>query len=382
MHDILKPLLKLTAAPLTALVLALGMACGEAEPIVTSVVPEFAPADSLIIVQGEHLEGITEMRFDGQLVNFNTAYNADQALLFRVPRNVPPAQYTVTLETDGGTASFPFRVSEAAPQIIEILQDQAALGEVIKIYGANFFDPLEIYFSGGLDEEMRPLDSVPGEIVSFTADTICARVPDNARAGYVHVIANGGYVRSPAPLDVVNALLITDFDGNGLRPDLDTYFSRARQLDQNPRDLSTFVRLHDSPEPIDGQFLKLSGRRTSADLLGGLAIPRTGEPLGIVTPNLRTLVTFDVHNGGRDNTFLKVILTDSDGIDYDLQTRGIRLEEEGWVRVAEPFTRFTNAGAPVDPAKVIGVRFFLFDDSGTGEPMEANIDNVAIAEIL
>ena len=382
MHYTFSTIYRLAGALAAALLLTLGTACGGEEPIVTSVEPSFAPADSLVIVQGEHLEGIKEMRFDGQLVNFNTAYNADQALLFRVPRNVAPAEYTVTVETEDGVASFPFRVSEAAPKIIELGQEQASLGEVIKISGENFFEPLQVFFSGGLDGDMRPLDSVPGEVVSATPDLICARVPDNARAGRIFVIANGGLARSPSPLRVVNAILLTDFDGGGIRPSIDSYFSSSRGLDQNPRDLTTFIRVHDSPEPLDGQWLKLSGTRNANALIGGISLPRRGEPLGIVTPPERTLVTFDVNNGGREETFLKVLLTDTEGNDYDLLTGGLRIDGEGWQRVSAPFNRFNLAGAPVDPSQIIGVRFFLFDEDNVGVPMEVNIDNVAIAEVL
>ena len=374
------------AAVFAAVIIALaGVACNEEEPMVTSVEPTFAPADSLVIVQGEHLEDVLEMRFDGELVNFNTAFNTDQALLFRVPRNLNPNDYTVTLETDGGMTSFPFRVSEAAPRIFEVLEDQAALGEVITIVGENFYGPpLEVYFSGGVDEADRPLDSIPGEIVSASLDTIRARVPDEARAGTVILVANGGIARSPRSIGILSPLLITDFDGGGIRGDISAYLPRAvTGLDQNRRDITTFVAAHDSPAPLNGQYLKLSGRRTSDPLLGGIRIPALGDPFGISGVPLNTVITFDVHNGGRTESFLQVVLTDTNRVDYELDTRGILLEETGWNFRSIPLSRFTNLqGAPVSPGSVRGVSFFLFDDSPEAVLMEANIDNVRFAEVL
>ena len=375
------------AAALTLLSLALlGVACDGEGPVVTSVQPSFAPSDSLVIVQGENLEGILEMRFDGRIVNFNTAFNADQALLFRVPRNLPPAEYDVTIETEDGTASFPFRVSEAAPQILGIVEEQAAIGEVIKIFGMNFFDdPLEVYFSAGVDAEERPLDSVPGEIVAATLDTVCVVVPPEARTGNVFVIANGGLARSGSSLEIVNALLITDFDGGGVRADTNDYFSRGGDIEQDRRIIRTFVDLHEDPMPIDGRYLKISGTRRNDAILGGLSIPRRGEAFGISSRANRTLLTFVSNNNGFEDTRVAIILTDTAGRAFALNTETLRLDDPaGWVRQAIPLSSFLDAGmAPVVPGALRSIGFFLVDPS-TGDPvrMEANIDNVAVAEIL
>ena len=372
------------AASALALTLAV-VACGDPDaPVVNSVEPEFAPPDSLVVVQGQNLEGITAMRFDGQIVNFNTSYNADQALLFRVPRNLMPADYTVTLETDGGVATFPFRVSEKAPRILGTLEPQGALGGVVTIVGENFFEPpLEVYFSTGLDENDMPLDSVIGEVISFSEDTVRARIPPEARSGNFFVRANGGIARSPTPFRIVESTLLTDFDGGGVRGDVTTYRAFGRSLDQG-RDLDALIAEHESPPPFDGRYLKMSGVSSTRPASSGVRIPDSGDPLGFEGLPLDVLLGFRVNHGGAEGTQLRVGLVDADGLDYALPGGFVTLEEDGWTRVSIPFNQFTDTGGlPIDPANLRGVVFsFRNTDAEPGTRYEANIDNITVSRIL
>ena len=368
----------------SALALAV-VACGDPDaPVVSSVDPEFAPPDSLVIVQGENLEGITAMRFDGQVVNFNTSYNADQALLFRVPRDLAPADYAVTLETDGGMATFPFRVSEMAPQILRTVESQGALGGVVTIVGENFFEPpLEVYFSTGVDDNDVPLDSILGEVISFSEDTIRARIPAEARSGSFFVRANGGIARSPIPFEIVEATLLTDFDGGGVRADVTTYRAFGRDLDQG-RDLDALIALHESPPPFSGRYLKLSGVRGTRNAESGVIVPDSGDPLGVEGPALDVLLGFRVNHGGAAGTRLRVGLIDADGIAYALPNDFITLETEGWSPVSIPFNQFTDTNNfPIDPANVRGITFsFRNTDAEPGSRFEANIDDISVSRIL
>ncbi len=355
-------------------VLALSLtSCEDPEqPVITSVSPGFAPADSLVIIQGSNLGEIRSLRFDGQLVNFNTSYNSDVALLFRVPRNIAAAEYTATLETDGGTVTFPFRVSRPAPQIVSILEETGRIGSIITIVGKNFFDPLTVYMKA-------EVDTLPAEIVTATEDTIRVRIPETAKLGYVYVKANGGLARSPKRFEVVNSLLVNDFDGNGLRADVSRWLLQGT-LDQT---LATVVQ-SSNPAPISGQFLKLSGRDAARQgFIGSIRTPTAGvEPFGITTDVNQTLLEFDINNNGKKDTRIIIVLRERDGSTNDF-TRELAVDGDGWIHQSQPLSRFTDLnGFQIDPAKLVSVRFILFDTNKTGKPFEINIDNLTLSEIL
>jgi len=71
------------------------VSCGKeaGPPVIENISPVFGPAESLITIEGVNLANISEIKFSEQVINFNTAYNADHALLFRVPTNVPLGEH-------------------------------------------------------------------------------------------------------------------------------------------------------------------------------------------------------------------------------------------------------------------------------------------------
>ena len=354
-----------------ALAGALAAGCDEpGAPVVESVEPTRAPADTLVTVIGRNLAGITAMTFDGQVVNFNTAYNADEALLFRVPPSVAPGEYEVALTTDGGRATFPFAVTLGAPLVLRFSNDQGAAGSVTTIYGENFFEPLEVYFVG---EE----DSLRAEILAASEDSIRVRVPDEATRGYVYVQANGGESRSPGRFEVLLETLVADFDGGGARPDVGAWIFRGG-LELTGADA---VR-GDGPEPLDGDYLTLRGTAGTSPLIGNVRTPSAGlDVFGLEAEGRFTFLEFDYNTDGHPATQLTVVLKERDGSLNDF-SRSFDLDEDGWVSVSQPLTRFQDLdGVPADPAKVVYVKFILLDEAGSGEPFEANIDNLRFVQL-
>ncbi len=345
-------------------------------PVITSISPEFAPAETLVTIEGTNLDNITSMKFDGQLVNFNTAFNSDNALLFRVPTTIDAGTYTLTLTTDGGTAETTFRISLDAPEIFLISPNRGPIGSTTTLFGENFFEPLEVYFP------MGDMDSVQADIVSFADDSIRVTVPEGATQGNVALLANGGYALSANRFQVGNVVVVNDFDGNGVRSDV-AEWRFTPMLDQTAADA---VRSSD-PDPISGNFLKISGRDTQGSGLIGSVTTQTNDPtefanFGLTTSLANTLIEFDVNTNGHPATRLVIILKERDGSRNDF-SRELRLDQTGWTKITQPLSRFEDLnGAPIDVSKVASIRFLLFDFDNTGEQFEVNIDNLLFSELL
>ena len=221
------------------------MSCEKpASPTLIGISPTFGPKETLVTFEGENLSDIISLKFSDQIVNFNTAYNSENALLFRIPSNVPLGEHVVTIETEGGMVQTNFRVTLEPPEIFSIEPESASIGEEITLYGKNFFDPVDIWF----------FDSVKADITMLTPDSLKVIVPDGAEKGFIGVWANGGHTFSPVQFFSTNTILVNDFDGAGLRSETSSWFF-SPLIDQNASNA-----VHNSnPEPLDGNFLKLTG---------------------------------------------------------------------------------------------------------------------------
>lgn len=342
-------------------------------PSIMTIDPLFGPVETLVVVEGEHLAGIESITFSGNPINFNNAYNADHALLFRIPETVPLGEHEVLITTASGTVSTNFRVTFDPPEIFGLAPSSAGPGDEIVIYGENFYEPIEIYF----------FDSVAAEIVWITEDSLKVVVPEGIQQGFVQVVANGGVALSPQRFFSVRNILVNDFDGNGLRAETNKWVFRG-SVTQNG---SNAVQSAD-PEPIEGGFLKLSG---SDDLniswIGGaqnhIGFPGdTFETFGITTVANNTLLELDVNSNGVENTHVILILLEKDGSPNDF-THEFQIDWDGWDHLSIPLNRFKDLNdVIVDPTKVRVIKIHLIDNDGTGTMLEANIDNLTFIEIL
>ena len=369
----IKPIAALCSFAVALLTLGLAACEDPGTPTITSVEPMSAPADSLVIVEGSNLADITRMTFDGELVNFNTAFNSDIALQFRVPPNVEAREYNVVITTDGGSAEFPFRVTLDAPLVLGFTEPQGAIGSVTTIFGENFFEPLEVYFAS-------ETDSVKAEILNLQSDSIRVRVPEGAGRSFVYVHANGGTSRSQGIFEVVRETLVSDFDGNGVRGDASAYVFRGGLAFTG----ADAVRAS-NPEPVDGNFLKIQGQSSGSSFIGSVRTPTIDraefENFGLEALPRFTFLEFDYNNNGRTATRLTVVIKERDGSRNDF-SREYELDGDGWVSTSQPLARFLDIdGLPVDPEKAVSITFNLLDTDGSGEPFEANIDNIRFVEL-
>lgn len=347
--------------------------CEKADtPTIVSVTPDAAPADSLVIFEGMNLADIETITFSGQIVNFNTAYNSDVALLYRVGTGIPLGDHEVVITTPGGSATTNFRVTLNPPSIFSVLPESAAPGEIVTIKGKNFFDPVEVFF----------FDGIKAETIVVTPDSMRVIVPEGIQKGKVTVVANGGEAESPVDFFITTSVLVNDFDGNGIRSETDKWIF-VGAVDQNAMNA-----IHDSnPEPIDGNFLKISGDdELGIQWIGGVENHAWDvddfENFGIRSSINNTLLEMDVNTNGSENTNVIFIFRERDGSANDF-THEIKIDGEGWQQISIPLGRFTDLnGITVDPAKIMTLKIHLIDSDDSGEQLELNVDNIIFQELL
>ena len=353
----------------------LAMACEPTPeaPVITDIDPVFGETTTLVTLEGMHLANITELAFNGQAVNFNTAYNSDVALLFRVPENLETGEYEIAVTTAGGTASTSFRITLAAPEIYNVMPESAPVGATVEINGKNFFEPLSVFF----------FDNIPADIVSRAPDKVKVVVPDGTQEGPILLSANGGDTLSPVNFFLTDEILINDFDGNGVRAATEDWI-RSGFVDQQS---AAEAVQNSNPDPIDGNYLHISGTDALAiEWVGGFENPSNDPDFDVfaITAEERSkvLLTFDINTNGRTDTHLLLALKERDGSNNDF-AHNVAVTGEGWHELAIPLTRFEDlAGNQVDLAKIKTLKLHLIDTNETGNPLEANIDNVRFVQIF
>jgi len=207
-------------------------------------------------------------------------------------------------------------------------------------------------------------------------------VPEGVEKGRISLMANGGFTRSPINFFTVNPILVNDFDGNGLRSETDKWIFRG-SIDQNK---NTAVQ-NRVPEPIDGNYLKISGQDDlNISWIGG-AENHTWDveqfqTFGITTGANNTLIEMDINNNGRKKTNIILVLLEKDGSpnDFALTTK---VDWNGWEKISLPLIRFQDLnGFTVDPAKIKTLKIQLIDADDSNEKLEVNVDNIRFVEIL
>lgn len=351
----------------------LGCTKDVAAPNVTAVTPTFGPAETLVTFEGTDLTNIQAITFSGQEINFNTAYNSEVALLLRIPTSIPLGDHEVVITTKGGQTTTQFRVTLEPPEVFRVSPESGAPGETISIVGKNFFDPLAVYFA----------DSVRAELVFQSPDSLSVIVPQGVEKGRITVTANGGNALSPKNFFSVNEIYVNDFDGRGLRSETNRWIFRG-----NVNETPTTAVQADNPEPIDGNFLKISGTdELDITWIGGVQ-SNFGFPgdefstFGIEADPRDVLLELDLNSNGQRNTYVILILLEKDGSPNDF-TRQLKVDWNGWRKVSIPLARFTDFnGVTVDPTKIKVLKIDIIDEEDSDERLEVNVDNIRFTEIF
>jgi hypothetical protein len=339
-------------------------------PSVLTYSPTFGSEETLITVEGMSFETVTYINFDNDVpANFNPSFGTDNALLFRVPPNAPLGDNTVRIGTEGGETTISFRVTLKAPIIQSFSPKSANEGSIVSFVGENFFEPLEVLF----------FDSIPGNIVYASEDSLAVEVPAGVKKGLLRVKANGGTAQTSEVFFSTTEILVNDFDGNGLRSETNKWIFYG--VEQN----SFNAVQNTNPEPLNNNFLKISGTDIGTIWIGGTENHAWDTDVFDVYPIEsdinNTFLEMDLNSNGKEDTHLIIVLTERNGSINDF-TQTIQLDSEGWERVSIPLNRFTDLeGFTIDPQKIKTVKLHLWNELGSTQSLEANIDNLKFVQI-
>ena len=170
-------------------------------PVITGLrnyVPH--PGDSVIksvgtglwvVVSGRNLKGALQINFDGVAASFNDAWFSDTSAIVLIPSviafpSVPAKQLnTIRYITTHGQTTFSFPIVAPAPQITSISDEDAPVGDSVKINGFNFFFIKSVTFAG---------KQITGFTSSNDGTSITLAVPSGipTTGGQVSVTTNSG----------------------------------------------------------------------------------------------------------------------------------------------------------------------------------------------
>ncbi len=339
-------------------------------PQVVSYKPVFGPPKTLLTVKGINFTDLVAINFnDNVAADFNPSYGTDSVLLFRVPKNAPLGENQILIKTLTGEFKFPFRVTLEPPEVKDFFPKSANEKEVVTIYGKNFFDPLTVLF----------VDSVAGNIVFKSPDSIKVEVPTGVKKGRIKVKANGGSSVTGELFFSTKEILVSDFDGNGVRADAKKWLYYGVDQNANTAIQST------TPTPTSKNFLKLSGKDPGTTWIGGTET-NVNDPAVFTTFDIKskiddTFIEFDINNNGAVQTYVIVVMTEKGGspndFSYTLKVDGI-----GWKKEKLILSRFKDVGGLfINPQKIKNVKFHLYNTAKTTKKLEVNIDNLKFIQI-
>jgi len=352
--------------------IVLAMGCSEVEPpTLETFKPVFGPESTLITVEGMNFETVNYINFDEDVAaDFNPSFGTDKALLFRVPTNAVLGENLIRIGTEGGEVTFPFRVTLLPPEVFDFSPKSANEGSIVSITGKNFFAPLEVLF----------FDSIPGSILYASEDSLAVEVPAGVEKGQLKVKANGGSSFTNEVFFSTTDILVNDFDGNGFRSNTNMWLYYGN-IDQN----STNSVQSSNPEPINDNFLKISGKDPGTIWIGGTENHSWDTNVFDVFPIQsdidNTFLNIDLNSNGQDKTYVIVVLVERDGSPNDF-TQTIHVDWDGWRNQSIPLNRFKDIdGFTVDPQKIRAVKLHLFNEASTTQSLEINVDNLKFVQI-
>ncbi|NGM61107.1 hypothetical protein G5B30_04150 [Sphingobacterium sp. SGG-5] len=207
----------------------------------------------LIALVGDNLEETTEIWFNDQQALLTPPYITSQSILVRVPLGVPQ-EVTNTIRLvfkGGGELEYDFRVVIGAPVLNSMRCEYVADGEVVAIRGSNFYEPLTVVFSGGLE----------AEIVSVEETILQVRVPVGAEEGPLTVTSNFG--------ETVSNFWLRDSRNIFVKGDVHGWWGAAFKVTTDPGP--------EDPQKINGTYIRVKQGITS-----GQWLPIMGGPASAV----------------------------------------------------------------------------------------------------
>lgn len=357
---------------LSVLSLFMIASCNKYEaPSILTITPVKGPVETLITIEGSNFEDITSLNFnDGIPANFNPSYGAENGVLFRVPLDAPIGDNVITIETKGGTVTADFKVTLDAPELRSFYPASGEVGGTVTFLGENFFEPIEVLF----------FDSISAPILFLSPDSMVVEIPEGVEKGFIKIKANGGDISTNVQFFTVTNIFVNNFDGEGIRADTENWLFYGGILQTNA---STAVR-SSNPDPIDNNFLKISGVDPGSIWIGGTeshtwANDFTVFPIESDLTN--TFLEMDLNNNGREDSHIVFILSERDGSANDF-TYNQDIAQEGWNHLSIPLSRFEDIdGLQINPQDINKLKIHLVNNNMSPSAIEANIDNIKFVQV-
>ena len=323
--------------------------------------PDSALPNTLIDISGAGLQALVSVKFDTVSSTINPVYNTDTHLLIYVPSNAKYGVQKITLTNGiGGTAQINFKVIQPAPTITSVNPLSANVGDTVTVTGTFFRNIVKVLLGA---VQAQVIDSTSSSVLKF-------KVPAGVSAGLVTVTTAGGTAVSTATITTEKALLIADFDGGGLYPDGNAWYSYG--------DMTSRTVANSDPSPLQGNFIKAIPKTTNSAGYAGISTPSgSGSPsFALTSAATSTYVKFDANSNSYTATQIQVLLEDQSGNNFN---RIVAINWNGWQTVAVKLSDFyfgygTDNSKVVDPTQIRTLKFHFIGYNGTQE--QVNIDNI------
>ncbi|MEO8534879.1 MAG: hypothetical protein ABI441_14065 [Flavobacterium sp.] len=167
-------------------------------------------------VEGQGLEGLKKITLDNKIdIGFNTNYNSNKAFIFTIPFDEKLGSrfgvQPITFVTASGSVTKNIEILQPVPTITKTTPAVATPGFPLEIEGTWFYNISSI--------------TLAGKSLSYTvksSSSIIVGLPANAVSGSELAITTPGGTAKKT-IDFATIVLVSDFDGNGVRKEWFSY---------------------------------------------------------------------------------------------------------------------------------------------------------------
>ena len=167
-------------------------------------------------VEGEGLTGLKKITLDNKIdVSFNPNHNSEKAFIFTVPFDEKLGSrfgvQPITFITAGGSVTKNIEILQPVPTVTKTIPAVATPGFPLEIEGTWFYNISSVTLGGkALSYTLKSSSSI---IIGLPADAVSG--------SELAITTPGGTVKKI--IDFVTIVLVSDFDGNGVRKDWFSY---------------------------------------------------------------------------------------------------------------------------------------------------------------
>lgn len=134
-----------------------------------------------IVITGKNLKSATGITFNGVPAEFNAGLFSNTYAAVQVPSVIPfpsiPADKLnkIVYTTSVGTTTVSFNIAAGPPAVVSISNENPVQGDVVTIFGTNFFLIKEINFGGKIITDYTA--AVDGKSISFVMPNVTTGAP-------------------------------------------------------------------------------------------------------------------------------------------------------------------------------------------------------------